>query len=231
MYVFEDNAAASQALADRVAGDLAAAVAQRGSATLAVSGGSTPALFFAALSDRDIPWSDVAVTLVDERWVAPEHAASNEALVRQRLLCGRAAAATFVGLKTAADTAEEAQAEVNSRLQLWCEKGIDVVVLGMGEDGHTASVFPGRDEFERGFGARSHLMCAALAPASSEYERMTITLAALLQARNTYLHIVGPSKRQVLRAALETGPEYELPIRAMLRRAQPSIEIYYADRK
>lgn len=231
LHEFERNAQASQALAERVAHDLAAAVARKGGATLAVSGGSTPELFFRALSGFDIPWSDVAITLVDERWVAVDHADSNEALVRRSLLQGRAAEAAFVGLKTAAPTADAAQAEVDARLQAWSAQGIDVVVLGMGEDGHTASVFPGRDSFERGFGARSHLMCAALAPASSAHARMTITLAALLRASNTYLHIVGAAKKQVLLHAREAGPEYELPIRAMLLRAQPPIEIYYADRK
>ncbi len=138
---FDHPAPLAEALAESVAEDLRAAALERGQATLVLSGGTTPELFLDALSRQLVPWSQVTITLTDERWVAVDDAASNENLIRTRLLVGDAAEARLVPLKTAAATPEEGAAEAESRLAA-LPRPFDVVVLGMGEDGHIASLFP-----------------------------------------------------------------------------------------
>ncbi len=144
MHIFENPSALAEALADDVGARLAAAIAARGTASLAVSGGSTPKAFFRSLSRRELDWSKVTVTLVDERFVPPENDRSNHRLVADNLLKDGAAEARFVPLYQAAETAEAAAAIASGRTAS-LGAPLDVVVLGMGTDGHTASFFPGGD--------------------------------------------------------------------------------------
>lgn len=227
MHTFASNAELSRQLAGRIAADLAAALAQRGNAILAVSGGSTPRPLFEALSAQPLEWSRVIVTQVDERWVGEDHVDSNARLIRQHLLQNSAAAAVFLGMKTPDASAFAAEAAVAAKLAP-CAAGIDVVVLGMGEDGHTASFFPGAATLARALDPVGAELCVAVRPPSAPHDRMTLSLATLLRARRTYLHIVGPAKLAVLRRASEPGDSAQLPIRALLCREPPALEIYYA---
>ncbi len=115
MHIFENPSALAEALADDVGARLAAAIAARGTASLAVSGGSTPKAFFRSLSRRELDWSKVTVTLVDERFVPPENDRSNHRLVADNLLKDGAAEARFVPLYQAAETAEAAAAIASGR--------------------------------------------------------------------------------------------------------------------
>jgi 6-phosphogluconolactonase len=142
LHRFPDCASLVRSLADEIAGWLGEAVAARGAASLVVPGGSTPGPLFDALAGKELLWSAITVTLNDERWVDPADPASNERLVRERLLTGCAAEAGFVGLKTAAATARDGLAEVEARLAA-IARPFDVMLLGMGADSHTASLFPG----------------------------------------------------------------------------------------
>ena len=224
---FADSAELAEALADRVAGALAMAVMARGTATLAVSGGTTPKAFFAALSKRTIDWEKVTVTLVDERMVPPAHERSNHRLASLFLLQNRAAEAGFVPLYNAAGDAEavaQAASEAIDALAL----PFDVVVLGMGTDGHTASFFPGGttlDEVTDPACARS--VMAIEAPGAGE-PRLTLTLPRLVEAGLVVLHIEGEQKKAVLAKALSAGPEAEMPVRSVLRHARTPVEIYWA---
>ena len=134
-----------QALAVQLASDVAAwlqqGVEERGSASLVVSGGSTPAPFFAALSNHKIQWSDVTVTLADERWVAATDELSNEKLIRECLLVNAAASAKFLSLYNGASSPDDGWQQCDDALRT-LSAPYDVVVLGMGGDGHTASLFP-----------------------------------------------------------------------------------------
>lgn len=210
--IFEDRPALASALALDVAGELAGAVAARGEAVLAVSGGSTPKLFFTALSEAAIDWAKVRVTLVDERQAPESSERSNARLVRAHLLQGKAAAATFVPLY---------QNPAAAALP-----GFDVAVLGMGSDGHTASFFPGGDRLAEALTPLNGERLIEIAAPGAGEPRLTFTLPVLEQARSLKLHIEGQDKKQVLARALGPGPVEEMPVRALLRSSKP-ITLYW----
>lgn len=220
---FEHAAPLAQALAESVAEDLRVAVAQRGQATLVLSGGSTPELFLEELSRQLVPWQSVTVTLADERWVATDDAASNENLVRRALLTGDAAEARLVGLKTEAATPAAGAAEAEARVAALA-RPFDVVVLGMGEDGHIASLFPSHPALEP---AGEHSLTQAV-DRDSGPARLTLTLRALLDSRRIILFFTGEKKWQTYRLALGRGPVSELPVRAILGRGREPIDVYWS---
>jgi 6-phosphogluconolactonase len=222
---FDHPAPLADALAESVAEDLRAAIDQRGEATLVLCGGSTPGLFLEALSRQLVPWNKVAVTLTDERWVSTEDPASNENLIRRTLLQGDAAEARLVPLKTEAATPEAAAAEVEKRLQALA-RPFDVVVLGMGEDGHIASLFPGHAALSPGPGKEKNLSL----PVATQQgpARITLSLHALLDSRRIILYFTGERKWHTYRLALGRGPVSELPVRAILGRGREPIDIYWS---
>jgi len=141
---FESNAELSNQLASCIASNLAAALKRRAHATLAVSGGSTPQPLFEMLSRKPLDWSRIIITSVDERWVEETHVDSNARLINQFLLQNSAKAAQFISMKTPSDSPFQAEVAASAKLSPYAS-GIDVVVLGMGEDGHTASFSRGAD--------------------------------------------------------------------------------------
>lgn len=210
--IFEAREALAEGLARDVGEELARAIEAKGKATLAVSGGTTPKLFFEKLSQIDIPWSRVSVTLVDERQVPESSGRSNARLVRAHLLQNKAAAARFVPLVGNPD-AEKLPA-------------FDVAVLGMGNDGHTASFFPGGDTLAEAIDpGTSKRLIAISAPGAGE-PRLTFTLPVLESAARLALHIEGAEKKQVLKHALGDGPQEDMPVRAVLRSATP-VTLYW----
>lgn len=224
---FADGHELAEALADRVAGTLATAIASRGTATLAVSGGATPKAFFAALSKRAIEWGKVTVTLVDERMVPPSHERSNHRLATLFLLQNRAAEAGFVPLYHVNGDAEAVARTASAAIDALALP-LDVVVLGMGTDGHTASFFPGGTTLNTVTDpACARSVMAIEAPGAGE-PRLTLTLPRIVEAGLVVLHIEGEQKRAVLAKALGAGPEAEMPVRSVLRHARTPVEIYWA---
>lgn len=209
---FDSRHALASSLAGDVAAALAARIAVKGTATLAVSGGTTPALFFRHLSTCGIAWSKTVVTLVDERQVPETSPRSNAALVKTVLMQDKAAKARFVPLF---ENVAEAAA-----------LSLDVVVLGMGNDGHTASFFPGGDTLAEAIDpATPKSIIAVSAPGSGE-PRLTYTLPKLLAASTLCLHIEGDEKMKVLQQALSKGDAADMPIRAVLAAAAP-LQLYW----
>lgn len=224
---FKDSSALVAALAGEVAELLRVGIRERGRASLVVSGGSTPVPFFTALSALVLDWQQVVVALADERWVEPTDADSNEHLVRQHLLQNQAAAARFVGFKTGAPTAVQGEKECGDRLAL-LPRPFDVLILGMGNDGHTASLFPQATRLGEALNMDSGKLCLAITPPAAPHERMTLTLPALLQSRQIILHLVGPGKRAVYERALAKGPVAEMPIRAILGQTFAPVTVFWA---
>ncbi|AZN36714.1 6-phosphogluconolactonase [Iodobacter ciconiae] len=216
-----------QQLADFIAEQLSTAIATRGQAGIAVSGGRTPAGMFKALRVKELDWSKVFITLADERWVAPDHTDSNERLTRENLLQDKAAKATFVSQVSSAATAHEGQQEIEARLAA-LPSPLDVLILGMGDDGHTASLFPDAAELEAA--CTSDALCAAVTPPVAPHQRITLTLPTLSKARSVIVHITGESKKTLLQnALLEQKPEAALfPIRRVLNKATAAKHIFWA---
>lgn len=220
---FNDKEQLAVALAEAAAGNLKAGIAARGVASMAVSGGGTPGRFFQVLSQRaDVPWDKVVVTLVDERWVDETSDRSNARLVRANLLQNQAAVAKFVPLYTGGT---EPDAAKSSARQAAVPQPLDVALLGMGNDGHTASFFPGGDTLSEALTAEGPVV-AIRAPGAGE-PRVTLTLKRLLAAKALYLHIEGEEKVETLRKAEAEGPIEAMPVRAILRETQTPLTIFW----
>ncbi|QRM54269.1 6-phosphogluconolactonase [Sinorhizobium sp. BG8] len=224
---FSNGPALAEGLADAVAAALSKAIAERGKASLVVSGGSTPKAFFKALSTRDIAWDKVIVTLVDERFVPADNPRSNHQLVADNLLQNVAARAQFMPLYHAAATAAEA-AVIATRETAAIGCPFDVAILGMGTDGHTASFFPGGTNLAQALSAGTPRSVIEMEAEGAGEPRLTFTFSSLQDAGLLVLHIEGQGKKDVLDRANETGEETDMPIRAMLRRAETPIDIYWA---
>lgn len=222
---YADGAQLAAALAAAVAGDLAQGIAANGTALLAVSGGKTPPRFFQALSQQALDWSSVVVTLVDERWVAPDDARSNAGLVHANLLQGRAAVARFVPLYTADAATPEQGAPAIAAALAALRPPFDALVLGMGDDGHTASFFPGGDHLAAATDPRSDAIVLPMRAQGAGEPRITLTLPAILRSRAIYLHIEGERKRKVLEAARHAASTY--PVSTVLRNARAPVKVYW----
>jgi 6-phosphogluconolactonase len=223
---FADRLTLADRLARAVAATLDAAVQARGKATLAVSGGSTPKTMFAVLAEQEIDWSKVTVTLVDERWVGADSDRSNARLVADHLLHHEARKATFLPLFDAAhaDDVDAALADVGARVDA-LGLPFDVVILGMGGDGHTASFFPGGDHLSEATDPAGRATVASMRADGAGEPRITLTLPRVLDTRALYLHIEGADKKDVL-ARAEAGED--LPIRSVLTHARVPVDVYWA---
>ena len=212
----------AEGLANDVAEQLRAAISARGEATLVVSGGRSPVAFFQNLASQGLDWSKVTITLADERWVPVEHADSNAGLLKKYLLQGPAAKARFLSLYSAAANLDGA-AEQADRLLAELPT-IDVLVLGMGDDGHTASLFPNSPNLAEALKADGIRRCWPMLAPSVPHQRLTMSRALLATASYTVLSIAGDSKLETLSVALAGDDVASMPIRAFL---QPTLEIYW----
>ncbi|WP_346797809.1 6-phosphogluconolactonase [Halomonas sp. Bachu 37] len=203
----------AEQLAEAVAEALRSDLVTRQRVLLVVSGGSTPVAFFQALAVQQLPWERVDITLADERWVSEVDSDSNARLVREHLLQAQAESATFFALTTADGTPEEGVDTLCQQVETLAWPA-SVVVLGMGADGHTASLFPDSRELELALASDDALV--AVRTPSQPQPRITLSAARLHQARRHFLHITGEDKRQVLARALTGDDVRKLPIRAFL---------------
>src|SRR5574337_913168 len=222
--VFDDGPGMAVALAEGVAERLRRALAERGAATLVVPGGKSPVAFFQALARRELDWAHVTVTLADERWLPAEHPDSNAGLVQAHLLQGPAAAARFVPLY-GGETRPAAGLEACARRLAALPRPFDVVVLGMGEDGHFASLFPGAAGLARLLAEDGPALAEVIPPAAL-HARMSLGLSALLDARQVLVQIQGPRKAAVIEAA--AGGMSEYPIAALLRQKRSPVQVFFS---
>ena len=202
-------------LANTIAGQLADFLRREGKATLSVPGGTTPGPIFDTLSGVDLDWANVAVVLNDERWVPESSERSNTRLLRERLLRGRAAQARLVPLYAPAEQPEEMLEALEDGLRPHLP--ISVLLLGMGADMHTASLFPGADRLQEALSASAPLLLPMRAEAAGE-PRITLTAPVLRGAFNIHVLITGAEKRAALERAMTLTP-MEAPVRAVLDNA------------
>lgn len=221
-----DRASQAANLAAAIAGKLAEGLSRRPVAGLVVSGGSTPYPMYAQLAQHKLDWSRVQITLADERWVAIDDADSNERQVRASLLRQCAAAARLIGLKNDAIRPAEGAAAAWAALGSM-PRPFDAVVLGMGEDGHVASLFPNGPELAAGLDAQAPPTCIAVQPSGAAHARLSLNLAALLQSRHIFIQIIGVLKRSVYEKARAAGPAEEMPVRAILRQSAVPVDVYW----
>jgi len=224
---FADQQTLCRKLSQRICATLQRAIAARGKASLVVSGGSTPVPLFAALSKISMEWDRVFITLADDRWVGVSDKDSNEASVREHLLRNQAAEAYFHGLKNRHASAVDGEKECEEELAL-LPAPFDIVILGMGPDGHTASLFPGAARLSDALDMGSGRLCMAMTPVTAPHDRMTLTLPALLDSRQMYLHLSGKEKRNVYERALGGDSVEEMPVRAVLGQDKVSMDVYWA---
>ena len=208
---YADSEMMMMRLADILASELRNCLLQHDHASFAVPGGTTPGPVFDSLCDASIDWSRVHVLLTDERWVPETSERSNTRLLRQRLLTGRAAAATYVPLYADAPAPEDKLAELAAGLAP--ELPISVMLLGMGADMHTASIFPGADKLHEALHGDDTLV-AMRAPGAPE-PRITLSAKVLKGAMSRHIVIVGDEKRAALERAQQMTPD-NAPVAAVL---------------
>lgn len=225
---FDNSVDLNTTFAKEIAEKLQTGIQQNGFASLLVSGGNTPKPLFEELSKINIDWSKVNIALVDDRWVEVRDDASNEKLVNEFLLINRAEKANFVGMKTSHVNALDAEQAVANKLQ-HIQMPFDVVILGMGEDGHTASIFPCCAQLEHALTTKDVII--ATEPTTAPHQRMTFTKSALLNSKQLYLHLVGESKEVVLSDVAQHCDEKKAPICAFLNQAVVPMTVMYAKQK
>ncbi|SHI29720.1 6-phosphogluconolactonase [Wenxinia saemankumensis] len=207
-------------LADKIAGELRSALGNHDSVSLAVPGGTTPGPVFDSLCGAELDWARVNVLLTDERWVPEDSKRSNTALIRERLLTEKAARARYLPLR--ADTGQPEEALDGLAAAIAPHLPLNVLLLGMGADMHTASIFPGADRLGDALSG-DDLLVPMRAPGAPE-PRVTLSARVLRDAMSTHVLIVGPEKREALERARRLPPE-EAPVAAVL----PNAIVHWAE--
>ena len=227
MNEFAQRAMLDNELATTVAGMLSTAIEKNGQASIAVSGGSTPKGFLSVLSNKDLAWDKVTITLADERWVDFESDASNTRLVHENLLQNKAACATFFHIKQGDILNDETLSQLNAAVKAILP--LDVLILGMGEDGHTASLFPCSEQIHDCLSLTNPNALMKVVPQTAPNDRITFTYSHLAQSKNVFLHSCGESKKGVLEKALADTNQQEMPIRAFLQNPDINTQVYWAE--
>ena len=214
-------------LADNISKDLEASINQLGKASLLVSGGTSPKGLFQILSKKEIDWSKVTIGLVDERFVSNENEASNEKLVHKNLLINQASKATFVPMVYEIENENENEnlVKANSAYEIF-HKNLTVTVLGMGEDGHTASLFPDDENSEKDLKSSKVEIISTFAPVNPK-NRISCSKSLILESKSLYLMLIGPSKIEVLNKAEENN----FPISHFFDTKNESLNVFYAENK
>ncbi|MBP6058072.1 MAG: 6-phosphogluconolactonase [Nitrosomonas sp.] len=221
-HVYPDIESLSQGFADFAATTLRNTLARKPHATLVIPGGNTPRHYLPVLAKCQLPWDRITVTLSDERWVDINHEQSNEHLVKQHLMNHLPENTPFVGLKTQHDSPFDAIDEIHQRLDQ-LSLPLSLTVLGLGEDGHIASLFPGMNP-----DLLSTYHCVAVVPPIAPSLRISLSLAMLAGSENIALVVTGKSKRQLL-DQLCKHPDSRLPFTWLLRRTNATITAFETD--
>ena len=230
LYRLDNRTEAEALIVDKIKSIVEKAVEERQTASLMLSGGSTPKNVYSALSDQNLPWENVTIGLVDDRWVDADKPGSNERMLNETLMQNYAVKARLIGMKT--DHANVNQgAPVVSEKYKKIQQPFDLCLMGMGTDGHTASWFPGSSGFEQALNIdNSELACAIDAsnsPGAGKFpHRMTLSLPAVMNSRQIFLFITGEEKLSVLQASFESSVDM-MPVKALLA-AGARLSVFWA---
>ncbi len=225
---FSSRTELEMTLTDRVEAQLRLAINKNGHASMAVSGGSTPKDFFKRLSTRKLPWNKVTITLTDERWIQTDNKESNTYLVRKYLLQNEARHANYFGLKNTETLSQTALDNLNIAVKKKLLP-LDVLILGMGEDGHTASLFPCSDQIRQGLQQPNDKSLIKVTPESAKHQRISFTFDALSKSHSIFLHIYGSQKKQVYEQALNSDNSIQIPVSAFLKNQNNPVQVFWAE--
>lgn len=225
-HVFSSQEALIEALSQSILENLQKAIDEKGKASLMVSGGSTPKPLFEKLRKEVFAWDKVTIGLCDERWIDVSKEESNEHFVKKHLLQEEAAKAHFVGMYCEDTDIYTAQKICSQKIKEMLFP-FDVLILGMGSDAHTASLFPDNIRLEEAFDLKNQNFCIAIEPATAPYTRMSLTRWAILGAKHIYIHFEGKEKIAVYEEAIGGDDIYTMPIRSVLNQEIKEIEVYY----
>jgi 6-phosphogluconolactonase len=221
LHSFSEAKLLTHDLAERIKQIICDAITQRGHAYLVVSGGKTPIELFKILAQTALPWNKVTLTLADERCVPQDNKDSNEHLVRHYLLQHEAASAQFLSLYDDGSTVEQTADRIGAL------PTFDAVVLGMGEDGHTASLFPCANELDLGLDDNAPAV-VRMTPQKASHQRVSLAKRRLLNSRVIFFHLLGQKKLAVLHQAMEQHDPTLMPVSAFLNNAEANIQVMYA---
>lgn len=217
------NAQLSHVLAE----DIEQVLAKKAVCNIAIAGGNTPKALYALLSKLPLPWEKVQVTLSDERWVDVNHNDSNEKMVRTELLINHARKSRFISLKNAKHSPSDAMALCDTNLKHNMPK-LDVVVLGMGDDGHFASIFPNIENLQALLDLQQNRTCQAVCPPGKS-PRMSLTLAYLLTAKTIYVLISGQRKKDIIsNVSLGNSLFASYPVSVLISQQVCPVEVYWS---
>ncbi len=224
--VFQDRRRLFAGLTQDFQDRLSEIIRKRRKASLALAGGTTPGPLYEALSNAPLAWEKVTITLTDERWVSPQDPASNEYLIRDLLLKRRAAAATFVPFKTNHARASGGAATTEKRIAPIMP--FDICLIGMGPDGHIASLIPGAEGYDAAVDPAGARKVAGIhaANAAGSPERMTLTIPGLLTSRRIVLLIMGQDKLNVYNEA--KAGEGVSPLKHVLAQKKTPVHAFWA---
>jgi len=221
------------AVAKRCEEQLKTSTEKNGQASFIIPGGTTPAPAFKKLANSNLDWKNITIAQSDERWVEPVHPQSNQGLTAKTLLIDNASVAGYIAMKNTALSTNEGLAECN---QAYHELGspFSLTMLGMGLDGHIASLFPGSKEIAQGLDLSNKNPCIAIdahgCEVAGDYpNRMSLTMAAILKSELIILLLTGKEKLDVIQSAQTNNQPLEQPVAAILNQTQTPVEIYWAE--
>lgn len=227
VYRFDSRAALELSLSSRLKQLLSQQLESNRQVSIALSGGSTPVKLLRRLSNTELPWEKIDITLVDDRIVPVDHQDSNERMVHECLLQGKAKVSTFFSLCEQVDCSDGQPTLCSTEIP-GIKWPLDIVVLGMGSDGHTASWFSDAPQLQRALTPVHGENLVITSPQHAPHQRVTLTLPAVLASGRIILMITGEEKMQVLNKALQSGKTESLPICAIIRQADTPLDIYWA---
>jgi 6-phosphogluconolactonase len=229
-HTFNDRAAFTEGLTASIAETLQDCSSKQAAVLFGVSGGSTPLPVYQALADRDLNWPAITMIIVDERFVPTDHADSNERNIRLAFTSEKNSAPAIIGLWSDTSDIDTAAQSADEKIQA-LQQPLDLVLLGMGEDGHFASLFPTATLFNEAIASEQPHCILPIAPMPSHapHSRLSMSLAYLRRAKRIILAITGEKKRQVLQLAIENGDYHALPIAALLHSDCSAIEIFWSE--